>query len=243
MNTGVGCHFLLQGNLPYPGIKPTSLALADVFFITAPPGKTIPIEKTVCLVFIPVGWIHSVWVFACIAGSPLWWELTRTSHEREDVVIWNLGLHVFHDRHYPEREGRLSLFFIEQCSLTDYQPISQFSLRGSTTCQGAIQRSLGNEDVWDLVSTTKALQCDWEARTHHAKIAQKKGGCCGGTSKCWWSWGQGLGKWGWATAGKNVGGRGSSFGMEAAARSGERMGSPAPFSDGYGLSQTWHLSL
>lgn len=33
-------------------------------------------------------------------------------------------------------------------------------------CQGTIQRSLGNEDVWDLVSTTKALQCDWEVRTH-----------------------------------------------------------------------------
>ena len=24
-NTGVGCHFLLQGNLPNPGIKPASL--------------------------------------------------------------------------------------------------------------------------------------------------------------------------------------------------------------------------
>ena len=27
MNTGVGCHSLLQGNLPDPGIKPGSLAL------------------------------------------------------------------------------------------------------------------------------------------------------------------------------------------------------------------------
>ena len=26
MNTGVGCHSLLQGNLPDPGIKPGSLA-------------------------------------------------------------------------------------------------------------------------------------------------------------------------------------------------------------------------
>ena len=37
-NTGVGCHFLLQGDLPDPGIKPTSLtsptppALAGEFF-------------------------------------------------------------------------------------------------------------------------------------------------------------------------------------------------------------------
>ena len=36
------CHFLLQGNLPYPGIDPgsfVSLALAGRFFTTAPPGK------------------------------------------------------------------------------------------------------------------------------------------------------------------------------------------------------------
>ena len=26
-NTGVGCHFLLQGNLPHPGIEPGSSAL------------------------------------------------------------------------------------------------------------------------------------------------------------------------------------------------------------------------
>ena len=41
-NTGVGCHSLLQGNLPNPGIEPTSLlspALARGFFTTAPPGK------------------------------------------------------------------------------------------------------------------------------------------------------------------------------------------------------------
>ena len=41
-NTGVGCHFLLQGNLWNPGIEPKSLvstALAGGFFITAPPGK------------------------------------------------------------------------------------------------------------------------------------------------------------------------------------------------------------
>ena len=40
-NTGVGCYFLLQGNLPDPGIEPTppeSPALPGGFFITAPPG-------------------------------------------------------------------------------------------------------------------------------------------------------------------------------------------------------------
>ena len=37
-NTGVGCHFLLQGNRPDPGIEPASLkspALAARFFITS----------------------------------------------------------------------------------------------------------------------------------------------------------------------------------------------------------------
>ena len=38
-NTGVGCHFLLQGNRPNPGIKPASPALAGRFFTTEPPGK------------------------------------------------------------------------------------------------------------------------------------------------------------------------------------------------------------
>ena len=37
-NTGVGCHALLQGDLPSPGIKPKSLmfpALAGGFFTTS----------------------------------------------------------------------------------------------------------------------------------------------------------------------------------------------------------------
>ena len=43
-NTGVSCHFLLQGNLPDSGIKSSTLessALADGFFPTVPPGKTL----------------------------------------------------------------------------------------------------------------------------------------------------------------------------------------------------------
>ena len=40
-NTRVGCHFLLQGNLPNPGIKPESSALAGRFFTTEPPGKPL----------------------------------------------------------------------------------------------------------------------------------------------------------------------------------------------------------
>ena len=40
-NTGVGCHFLLQGNLLRSGIKPASPALAGRFFTTELPGKPI----------------------------------------------------------------------------------------------------------------------------------------------------------------------------------------------------------
>ena len=45
-SAGVGCHFLLQRDLPSPGIKPASLtspALAGRFFpISVPPGKPAP---------------------------------------------------------------------------------------------------------------------------------------------------------------------------------------------------------
>ena len=40
-NTGMGCHFLLQGGLPDPGIELVSSALAGGFFITEPPRKPI----------------------------------------------------------------------------------------------------------------------------------------------------------------------------------------------------------
>ena len=39
LNTGVGMPFPSPGDLPYPGIKPTSPALAGGFFTTESPGK------------------------------------------------------------------------------------------------------------------------------------------------------------------------------------------------------------
>ena len=38
-NTSVGCHALLQGNLPNPGIEPTSPALQEDSLLSEPPGK------------------------------------------------------------------------------------------------------------------------------------------------------------------------------------------------------------
>ena len=38
-NAGVGCHFLLQGDLPNPETEPVSPALTGGSFTTEPPGK------------------------------------------------------------------------------------------------------------------------------------------------------------------------------------------------------------
>ena len=38
-NNGVGCHALLQGNLPDPGIEPRSPALQAHILPSEPPGK------------------------------------------------------------------------------------------------------------------------------------------------------------------------------------------------------------
>ena len=40
-NTGVGCHLLLQGDLPNSGIEPLSPVLAGRFFTTEPPGRPL----------------------------------------------------------------------------------------------------------------------------------------------------------------------------------------------------------
>ena len=40
-NTGVGCHFLLQGNLPQPGTELSSPALQAGSLLSEPPGKPI----------------------------------------------------------------------------------------------------------------------------------------------------------------------------------------------------------
>ena len=40
-NIGVGCHFLLQGNLPDPGIEPRSLTLQADALTSEPPGKPL----------------------------------------------------------------------------------------------------------------------------------------------------------------------------------------------------------
>ena len=52
-NTGVGCHFLLQGNLPDPGIKPGSPALQRFLTIIARK-KSLHLERTHLVSFLTV---------------------------------------------------------------------------------------------------------------------------------------------------------------------------------------------
>ena len=51
-NTGVGSHFLLQGNLPDPEIEPRSPALAGTFFTAELPGKPLLCLDTYIITFL-----------------------------------------------------------------------------------------------------------------------------------------------------------------------------------------------
>ena len=50
-NTGLGSHFLLQGQLPEPGIEPMSPALVGRFFTTQPPESPIIPKQLFRVVF------------------------------------------------------------------------------------------------------------------------------------------------------------------------------------------------
>ena len=66
-NTGVGFHFLLQRNLPDPGTKPASPALAGAFFTTEQGPKYLKLkEKTPalrCHPGMPKGHMHGMLLF------------------------------------------------------------------------------------------------------------------------------------------------------------------------------------
>ena len=79
-NIALGCHFLLQGNLPDLEIKPTSLlstALAGRLFTTEPPGKPIHVSlpRWKCSPWLgnhfPAPMLH------CVRESMGLWQLTR----------------------------------------------------------------------------------------------------------------------------------------------------------------------
>ena len=67
-DTGVGCRFLLQGDLPYPGIEPACPALAGRFFTTEPPGKP-SVTPTHVQVDPGPGCLHSFGPDSCYLNS------------------------------------------------------------------------------------------------------------------------------------------------------------------------------
>ena len=76
-NTGVDCHFSLQGDLPNPGIKPISPALAGRFFATEPRGK--PWNSSLSHYFFPSHMVYDVnWSFVQVIESsyPKMWHST-----------------------------------------------------------------------------------------------------------------------------------------------------------------------
>ena len=66
---GVGCHFLLQGNLSNPGIEPEFPALAGGFLTTQPPGKPYHLKSF------------------CLQVSEHWKELSTSSVPARDVNL------------------------------------------------------------------------------------------------------------------------------------------------------------
>ena len=69
-HTEVGCHFLLQGNLPHPGIILRSPALAGGFFTTEPAGKLLQ----VCVLVFYLFWIATFHVFLRDRKYPGCWH-------------------------------------------------------------------------------------------------------------------------------------------------------------------------
>ena len=66
----MGCHFLLPGDLPGPGIEPVSPVLAGSFFTAEPPGKELFITAEVQLSLqVVVPWVVDSlnFLFICFA--------------------------------------------------------------------------------------------------------------------------------------------------------------------------------
>ena len=71
-NIGVGCHFLLQGILPTPGltesVSPASPPLAGRFFTTEPPGKPWYKQDQAYIPKLVLGISLEISLFVCVPG-------------------------------------------------------------------------------------------------------------------------------------------------------------------------------
>ena len=88
MNSGMGCHFLLWGNLPDPGIEPASPMLAGKFFTLCHLGspseriKSLPLRATLLgsyIIYRITSWVR---LFALPTGCDI--KLQNFQHVDED---------------------------------------------------------------------------------------------------------------------------------------------------------------
>ena len=85
-NTGVGCHFLLQG-ISWPRNRthmPASPALAGGFFTTAPPGK---LSLNVILYFVDLRLVVISW--ASLMAQQ--YRICLQMQEMQETQVWSLG--------------------------------------------------------------------------------------------------------------------------------------------------------
>ena len=95
-NTGVGCHFFLQGNLPDPGIAPAfpaSPALAARFSTTEPPGTPHP---STYFLLLPPLWSHRL-------------NLSLTLGIQASQYVQKREWRILPWRKWPQKEKHLSL--------------------------------------------------------------------------------------------------------------------------------------
>ena len=105
-NTGMGCHFLLQGNLPNSGTEPTfpaSPALAGEFFIAEPAGKPLmptywALNQSPPLEGLSFPIIQSVWTQNCINACMGGHFLRLHQHWMGSWCVWVQETHV---QRYP----------------------------------------------------------------------------------------------------------------------------------------------
>ena len=89
-NTGVGYHFLLQGNLPHPGIKPSSPAMQADSLPSEPPGKSLYDLTEVQTKSAK----RITYKKADISSIPL--HLVKCSRKQQSITRWILAENVLH---------------------------------------------------------------------------------------------------------------------------------------------------
>ena len=116
-NTGVGCHFLLQGIFSTHGSNLQSSALAGKFFTTEPPGKPLPQPLTLFFMFPTythiqskpnvLGNVRSSDIrVSLLMSTPLRINWQCLAHKRHSMTIY-----LFHEQRNRWMNESLTFFF------------------------------------------------------------------------------------------------------------------------------------